>query len=185
MRYRGSIEGPIDGSKGSVDVGLEKPKRKIGCLISITTPGEWEFGSVRKCLAGQVEIVAVIAPNQKHLKNLQQLIEPALAETEKKRVQFCQPEAFLAFLQQFEIKDLEQEKTVKGYRIKGTFAAMGLRRCPLLSVKLYLSGEDLPGIVLRWLHLHAGQRHTIGAAFGAELAGSRVAAADAFAAIEA
>jgi hypothetical protein len=121
LGYRGSIEGPIDGSKGSVDVGLEKPKRKIGCLISITTPGEWELGSVRKCLAGQFEIVAVIAPNQKHLKNLQQLIEPALAESEKKRVHFFEPEAFFAFLQQFEIKDLEQEKTVKGYRVKASY----------------------------------------------------------------
>jgi hypothetical protein len=121
LGYRGTIEGPIAGTKGSVDVGLEKPNRKIGCLISITTPGDWELGSVRKCLAGQFEIIAVIAPNQKHLKNLQQLIGPALAENERNRVHFFEPEAFLSFLQQFEIKDLEQEKTVKGYRVKASY----------------------------------------------------------------
>ena len=119
--YRGSIEGAISGSKGSVDVGLEKPNRKIGCLISITTSGDWELGSVQKCLAGQFQIVAVIAPNRKHLKNLQEMIVLALPESDRKRVHFFEPEAFFAYLQEFELKDLEQEKTVKGYRVKASY----------------------------------------------------------------
>lgn len=124
LGYRGSIEAPIAGSQGSVDVGLEKPLRKIGCLISLTTSDEWELGSVCKCLAGQFELVAVLSPDPKHLKKLRDSIAAGISEPNRARVHFFQPEQFFAYLQELELKDLEQQKTVRGYRVKASYRSL-------------------------------------------------------------
>jgi hypothetical protein len=118
LGYRATIEAPILGGQGSVDVSLEKPHRSIACLVSVTTSDRWELASIRKCLEAKAHLVALVCPDGKHLSKLRSGIEPDLSDEERQRVRFFLPEELFAHVQELELKDLEQERTTRGYKVK-------------------------------------------------------------------
>jgi len=124
LGYRATIEARIPGSNGSADVALEKPHRSIACLVSITTSDQWELGSIRKCLGANSHLVALVCPEAKHLNKLRGGIEAALNEEEQRRVRFFLPEELFAHVQDLELKDLDQERTVRGYKVKTSYRAL-------------------------------------------------------------
>jgi hypothetical protein len=124
LGYRATIEAPILGGQGSVDVALEKPHRSIACLVSVTTSDRWELASVRKCLEAKAHLVALVCPDAKHLSKLRTGIEPNLSDEERQQVRFFLPEELFAHVQELELKDLEQERTTRGYKVKTKYKSL-------------------------------------------------------------
>jgi hypothetical protein len=120
LGYRSSIEEGILGGRG-VDVALVKGETSIACEICITTGDEHEHGNVRKCLAAGFKYMAVVTPTTKRLSSLEQAIKPQLSDAERERVRFFLPEDLFTFLQELEVKQLDKENNVKGYKVKTTF----------------------------------------------------------------
>ena len=73
--FRATIEKPVLGGKGSVDVALEKDGRAIACEISVSTTAEWELGNIQKCLASGFEKVFLLSQEKKSLANAHELIK--------------------------------------------------------------------------------------------------------------
>jgi hypothetical protein len=122
MGYRASVEETVLGTCG-IDVALRKGETSIACEICITTDDTHELGNVRKCLEGGYQYVAVVSPQATRLDKLTAAIVGRLADGERQRVHFFLPDQLISFIQELEIKNLEQEKTVRGYRIKTSFRA--------------------------------------------------------------
>ncbi|MDQ3816170.1 MAG: TraG/TraD/VirD4 family protein [Acidobacteriota bacterium] len=116
--YLATIEKPILGGVGSVDVALERDGVRIACEISITTSVEHELGNVEKCLAADFTHVAFIASEKKVLTKAKKVIAGALSETSAERVQFFAPEDFLLFLEELDAQAASKEETVRGYKVK-------------------------------------------------------------------
>jgi hypothetical protein len=62
--FKATIEKPVLGGKGSIDVALERGDRNIACEISISTTTEWKIGNIQ-CLASGFETVLVISPEKR------------------------------------------------------------------------------------------------------------------------
>jgi hypothetical protein len=116
--YRATIEKPILGGVGSVDVALERDGVRVACEISITTSVEHELGNIEKCLAADFTHVAFIASEKKVLMKAKKVIGGALSEESSKRVQFFAPEDFLLFLEELDAQAASKEETVRGYKVK-------------------------------------------------------------------
>lgn len=116
--YRVTIEKPILGGVGSVDVALERDGVRIACEISVTTSVAHELGNIEKCLATDFTHVAFIASEKKVLTRAKKVIGGALSETSFERVQFFAPEDFLLFLEELDAQAASKEETVRGYKVK-------------------------------------------------------------------
>ena len=103
-----------------MDVALIKGDVKIACEICITTEDDHELGNVQKCLEAGFNHVVVVAKNTKRLERLKEVIGPRLASAERERVQFLTPESLFVFIQELEIRDLNTEQTVRGYKVRTT-----------------------------------------------------------------
>jgi len=62
--YKATIEKPIQGNKGQVDIALEKENISIACEITITTNIDHELSNVKKCLANGYDHVILITPDR-------------------------------------------------------------------------------------------------------------------------
>jgi hypothetical protein len=117
LGYRASIEECVLGRRG-VDVALTKGDVRIACEICITTETDHELGNVQKCLEAGFDHVVVVTKNTKRLERLKEVIGPRLAPAERERVQFLTPDSLFAFIQELEIRDLNTEQTVRGYKVR-------------------------------------------------------------------
>jgi hypothetical protein len=118
MGYRSTIEKAILGGEGSIDVALEKGDLSIACMVSVTTSDQWELAGVRKCLAAGCTCVVMLAGEPKHLSKLKRGIEGELTSEEKPKVHFTDLQGLFKIVQELDIKTLEQEKTVRGYKVR-------------------------------------------------------------------
>jgi hypothetical protein len=123
--YKATIEGEVLGGVGSVDVSLEKAEFKIACEISITTSDEHEMGNIQKCIASGYDQVVMISQEKKVLTKLRRLAEDALEKKSFTKVVFLTPEGFVSFLEESDAKAATTERTVKGYKVKVKYKAMG------------------------------------------------------------
>jgi hypothetical protein len=120
MGFRATIEEKVLGCKG-VDVGLRKGATSIACEICITTEDLHELGNVRKGLAAGYQHVAVLSPDARRLAKLRSVIEPDLTASERDRVHFFVPDELFAFVQDLEVRSLDKEATVRGYKVKTSY----------------------------------------------------------------
>ena len=100
--YTVTIEKPILGGLGLVDVALEKSGRAIACEISVTTDAEHEAGNVQKCLAGGFEQVIVVSTDKKVLSKIHGAVAEALPKEQLKKVRFMAPEELFSFIESLE-----------------------------------------------------------------------------------
>ena len=100
--YTVTIEKPILGGLGLVDVALEKSGRAIACEISVTTDAEHEAGNVQKCLAGGFEQVIVVSTDKKVLAKIHGAVAEALPKEQLKKVRFMAPEELFSFIESLE-----------------------------------------------------------------------------------
>jgi hypothetical protein len=122
--FRASIERPILGGAGSVDVSLEREDRRIACEISITTPADHELGNVTKCLKEDYDTVILLSADAKHMRELKDYIEPQLESQDREKVLFFLPEEFIGYLDQQEAEAVGSEKTIKGYKVRVKYTAL-------------------------------------------------------------
>jgi hypothetical protein len=123
LGYKASIEENVLGGRG-IDVALSKGEVTIACEICITTDDAHELGNVRKCLAAGYKYVAVVAPDAKRLGKLKAAIEVRVTEAEAERLRFFTPESLLGFVQGLEVRKLDTEKTLRGYKVRTTYKAL-------------------------------------------------------------
>lgn len=116
--YKATIELPILGGSGKVDIGLERNGRKIACEISITTSGEQELKNIQKCLSADFEKIVFCSPDQKTLESVKTLTEQKLSLPDIQKLLFFQPEDFLFYLEKEAAEAASEEARVKGYKVK-------------------------------------------------------------------
>jgi len=116
--FMATIEKPVLGGKGSVDVALEKDGRAIGCEISVSTTSEWEFGNIQKCLAAGFERVFVLTQESKNIVRIRQLASNSLEKNDLEKVSFFTIEDFIAFLEEEEAKGQESEQIIRGRKVR-------------------------------------------------------------------
>ena len=116
--FRATIEKPVLGGKGSIDVALEKNGRAIACEISVSTTAEWEFGNIQKCLASGFEKVFLLSQERKRLTNAQELIKNSFETAELDKIQCLTIEEFIEFLEHEEAKSAETEQIIGGRKVR-------------------------------------------------------------------
>ena len=121
--YKATIELPVLGGSGKVDVSLEKSGKKIACEISITTTGDQELKNIEKCLAAGYEKVIVCSPDKKTLESIKAIVSQNIAESEQKKIFFLKPEELLIFLEEEAASELSKEERIKGYKVKVQYQA--------------------------------------------------------------
>jgi len=116
--YRVTIEKPILGGLGSVDVALERDTVTVACEISVTTTVDHEITNIEKCLAAEFTHVVLISPERRFLKTAKTLLVQALGEASVKRVRLFTPEDFLTFLEDLDKNAVHDVTSVRGYKVK-------------------------------------------------------------------
>jgi predicted DNA-binding transcriptional regulator AlpA len=100
--YGVTLEKPILGGLGLVDVALEKSGRLIACEISVTTDPEHEVGNVQKCLAGGFEQVIVVSTDKKVLSKIHGAVAESVPQEQRKKIRFMAPEELFTFIESME-----------------------------------------------------------------------------------
>ena len=122
--YKASIEEPIPDGKGSVDVSLERNKKRIAVEICVTTTKKWEVHNIQKCFAAGYDVVIECSTETKTLDAIRKEVGTTLDESHSSRLFFFEPEALFQFLDQEIAKDASTETRVKGYRVKVEYDAV-------------------------------------------------------------
>src|SRR6185369_9864712 len=90
--FRATIEKPLFGGIGRVDVSLENDTTRIACEISVTNEPAYEFQNLQKCLAGGFEKVVLISADARHIARIRKLAQEALVTDEVAKIEFLTPE---------------------------------------------------------------------------------------------
>jgi len=122
--FRVSIEQPVLGKTGFVDVSLEKEGRKIACEISVTSTDAYEVGNIQKCLAAGYDTVIILSAEKRALKKIEAASREHISAEALERLLFLQPEEFVAYLEETQGQAAGQEQTVRGYKVKVRYSAV-------------------------------------------------------------
>jgi hypothetical protein len=123
--FRATIEAPLRGALGQVDVLLEREAVTVAVEISVSTPIEQEQANVRKCLeAGYARIAVVLAKSRTTAGRYRGAICDALTENERRRVSLLAPEDVPDYIASLAPPPVPTESLVKGYRVRVTRTAV-------------------------------------------------------------
>lgn len=126
MGWLATIEKPILGGAGSVDVALEKSGLAVACEISVTTGVDQEFSNIQKCLRAGFIHVAIVSTDAKHLNRIREMAERKLGTDVGSKVRFCSTEELFVFIETLETESMKREAvTTKGMKVKVNFHAAG------------------------------------------------------------
>ena len=95
--YTVSVERPVLGGHGHIDVHLQRGDVSIGCEISVTTGAEHETQNLAKCLSAGFDYAVLISPDEETLVEARTLFGHR-----DKRLRFVSPDGFIAFLEELE-----------------------------------------------------------------------------------
>jgi hypothetical protein len=136
LGFRSVIEKPVLDGQGSVDLWLERTGQNIACEISISTTIDHEVGNVAKCLKAGVPKVAVICLDEERLRKISNAVSGSLGSELAARVEYFQPDPFIAFLKALQSPAPQPSETeYGGYKIK--------RSAPKLSPMEQKQKEDI------------------------------------------
>ena len=117
--FRATIEAPLAGGMGQIDVLLERDGVQVAVEVSVTTPAEYERLNVRKCLAAGYEQVAlVLAKTRATQGRYKSMILESLSEEERARITFLTPEEVPDFIAGLAPPPDPAESTVRGYKVR-------------------------------------------------------------------
>lgn len=116
--YLASIEKPMLGGTGSVDVVLERNNVSIACEISVTTDLQHELENLHKCLAAGFDHVVMISGSARTLNLAKKVAIGSISDADFARVQFLLFEQFSAFLETLDAGIASTEKAIRGYKVK-------------------------------------------------------------------
>lgn len=137
--YLVTIEKPILGGLGSVDVALEKESLRIACEISVTTTSGHELGNIQKCLAAGFGHVLSVSAEKKVLEGCRTATIPVLTEGQRKQVQFLTPEQVFTFLEGLEVKATTASRPGAAVGSKDLLTAKELEELLRIDVKTIYS----------------------------------------------
>jgi len=119
--YRAMIEQPTKDGSGSVDVHLERDRKKIACEISVTSTDKQELGNIEKRLAAGYDLVILCSPVEKILNKVKKLVAKKLTDTDQQKILFFLPAEAITYLKQQAVKGAGKEKWLKGRKVKVQF----------------------------------------------------------------
>jgi hypothetical protein len=141
LGFRSVIEKPVLDGQGSVDLFLERTDQSIACEISISTTIDHEVGNVAKCLKAGVPKVMVICLDEERLRKIGNAVSGSLGAEMAARVEYFQPDPFIAYLKTLKPPELQSSETeYGGYKIK--------RSIPKLSAQEQTQKEDIANRVM-------------------------------------
>ena len=121
--FKATIEDSVLSGTGFVDLSLQLGKTKIACEISVTNTAEYEHGNIQKCLAAGYDHVVLLCQHKRKRgtleKEAKKRLEPSLID----KVQFLEPDGFLAFIDEIATKQSRPSKTVRGYKVSTNYVA--------------------------------------------------------------
>ena len=133
LGYKATIEKSVLDGQGSIDLVLEKTSgnNRIACEINVTSTVDYEVGNVTKCLKAGFSRVAVICPRSERLARLEEAVNGCLAPIQSKQVGFYSPDAFISFLQNLALEEIQPSVEAatapemrRGYKVKRSFVAL-------------------------------------------------------------
>lgn len=117
-----TLEKPVFGGIGKVDVALESEHLKIACEIAVTNTAEYELQNIQKCLASGFEKVAVISTDAKHLANIRRKVESIISAEQLEKAHFLEPDNFHLFLESVSDQKINNESKIKGDKVNVGFS---------------------------------------------------------------
>lgn len=118
LGFRSVIEKSVLDGQGSVDLWLERPPQSFACEISFTTTIEHEVQNVAKCLKAGLPKVAIICMDKERLQAISTAVMEMLGPEAAARVEYFEPDAFIAHLKQLKRPEPKPAKTeYAGYEI--------------------------------------------------------------------
>lgn len=121
MGWRTTIEAPVPGGPGSVDVLLAKSGLTIACEITVTTSIGHELENLKKCLSGGFNFVVSVCADEKRASEIESAMCFALPASARDRLRFLTPEGLFALVAEQDVKQASKETTVKGYKVKVSY----------------------------------------------------------------
>ncbi|MDR3500690.1 MAG: type IV secretory system conjugative DNA transfer family protein [Parvibaculum sp.] len=115
--FRATIEAPIAGNNGQIDVLLERPGLSLAFEISVTTPLEHEIENARKCLAASAGRVVIVVSRPRSLPRCKELVVSSLTPEEQNRVEVLSPDDLMSFIASHAASPEMTEGMVRGYRV--------------------------------------------------------------------
>lgn len=121
--YKADVEQSVLGGAGIVDISLSRENEKIACEITVTTSPEHELENMQKCLAAGYDTVVVLSHVKSQLNKIRQLASELLEKTSQSRIHYLSPEDLIVFLDERQASKKEQQKTVRGYKVRVNYTA--------------------------------------------------------------
>ena len=117
--FRATVEAPLPGGAGQVDVLLEREGLRVAAEVSVTTPAGYERGNVRKCLtAGFDQVMVVLTKSRASRDRYREVILEGLTAAEQDRVSFLLPEDVPGYFASLAPPPDPGETTVRGYKVR-------------------------------------------------------------------
>lgn len=117
--FRATIEAPVQGGGGQVDVLLQRDGVSVAVEVSVTTPVEWERENLRKCLAaGYTRVLVVLAKSKQTQGKYRSALVEGLAPSELERVSILAPEELPDVIAYLAPPPEPTETVVRGYKVK-------------------------------------------------------------------
>ena len=122
--FKATVEKPVLGGAGSVDVALEHEKLSIGVEISVTTDLAHEQRNVEKCFKAGFDEVFLVVPDPekraKHRRHLTQVLSASQAE----KVLVLGPDELAQALSERAAELATTEQMVRGWRVTTRYKAV-------------------------------------------------------------
>lgn len=111
--------------EGNADVALLKEHTSVACEILVTTPVAHDVEVLRKRLAAGFTWVVMLSADPKHLGRVEEEANKRLSEEDLQRVHCLKVEELPELLERLDAAQASDESTVKGYRVKTSYKALG------------------------------------------------------------
>jgi hypothetical protein len=118
-----TIEKPVFGGAGKIDVALEREDIRLACEVAGTNTTEYEVQNIQKCLTSGFDRVIVLSSDEKHLSRIRNRAELILSPVNFAKVSFVEPEEFHSFLQTLVpmTPSASEREKIKGYTVSTSF----------------------------------------------------------------
>ncbi|HYC44858.1 MAG TPA: type IV secretion system DNA-binding domain-containing protein [Burkholderiales bacterium] len=115
--FRATLEQPILGGAGNVDVSLVRDSMRVAVEISVASGHAWETKHVKQALGAGYAHVAIVTAAGRQTQSFERRIREQIDEAEQARVRFVPADAIVEFLDEFRLPQPE-DTLVRGYRVK-------------------------------------------------------------------
>lgn len=117
--FRATVEAPLKGGSGQIDVQLDRDQVSVAVEISVSTPAAYERDKFARCLEAQYTHVAVVlAKTKSGQARFRDLLLGELSEDQRQRVSLLSPEEVPDFIASLAPPPQPTESVVKGYKVR-------------------------------------------------------------------